>query len=118
MVLINQHGRFNGADFNPIIALVDDICVDVVRKYDATRDPPYADEEDPLHRRMGEQMRLLNAAVARLLEGHVSPKNIGALSDVIAYLGSPDNMRRFVSVPACQAPLSKIVNALRNVYGL
>jgi hypothetical protein len=118
VVLIHQHGRLAGADFNPMINLVDDICVDVVRKFDATREPPFADEEDPMHRRMGEQMRLLNAGVGRMLEGHVSAKNIGALGEVIQYLGSPENMRRFVNDSQCQAPLSKIVSGLRNIYGL
>ena len=118
VALLHQHGRLAPQDFQPIVTLVDHLCISCVRKYDVTRKPPHSDVHDPDHEIFGRKMTNLAAAMGTLLEGHVSDKNVGALKDVIDYLGSPANLSRFLSVPACTAELAKISETLRLIYRL
>ena len=53
-----------------------------------------------------------------LLSPHVSPKNVGALGEVVEYFGTPDNLTRFTQEQRCFAELGKMANALRKMYGL
>lgn len=118
VALLHQHGRLVPRDFDPVVHIVDVLCVDFVRKYDAVSTPPHTDEEDPEHERLSTRMRALNAALRLLLKEHMSPKNVDAVSEVLAYLGLPLNMSRFTSEPKCFAELGKMAESLRRMYGL
>ena len=51
-------------------------------------------------------------------QSHISEKNIASLSDVVSYLGSAENMARFMREPACRERLGVMAEALRKMYGL
>jgi len=70
-------------DFDPAMRTVDELCVEIVRKFDAVNTPPYKDALDDEHLRVSAQMRALNAELRVLLREHISSKNLDALSDTI-----------------------------------
>ena len=71
VVLLHQHGRLAPRDFDPAVALVDQLAVLFVQKYDSVSAPPYIDEDDPEHLRMGTYLKALNAELKLTLR--VSP---------------------------------------------
>ncbi len=118
IALLSHHKRLASTDFDGCVRIVDDACVDMVRKYDVTREPPHRDLLDLEHKELCAQLLELDAEFARVLSGHISPKNIDALSEVIRYFGTPANLGRFISTPAMMAELGTIAESLRRMYGL
>ena len=52
VALLYQHSLLVPRDFDPVIFLVDDMCVAIVRKFDVTRNKPYTDLLDPDHKQV------------------------------------------------------------------
>lgn len=118
VVLLFQHGRLTARDFDPVVRLVDELCIDIVRKYDCVLPPPHVDTLDREHANYGRMMKRLDQYIGSLLQVHISQKNIVALSEVVSYLGSPANLHRFMGEPKCKAEIGKVADALRHMYGL
>lgn len=124
VALLHQHKRLAPADFNPMVALVDDLCIDLVRKYDATKplDPERTmfrtDRCDPEHSDIHKQMAMLQAELVKVLQDHISPKNIKALCFVTTYFGDGTNLKRFCGETVFAKNLGLIADSLRKMYNL
>ena len=74
VALMFQHKMLTPNQFRPIVSLIDDLCYEVVRKFDVTRLPPHNDPLDEAHRRMVGMFRDLESQFTEMIRPHSSPK--------------------------------------------
>jgi len=115
-VLLFQHERLKLSDFRRTVAWVDHICLETIRKYNATRRDPHVDPVDPMHDRLVEQVRVLEAELVSKLSGHIKEKNLDALRFVINFFCEPGRVERFLTDPVFAEPMKTIATNLIELY--
>jgi len=117
VALLFQHGRLKPHDFREAITKIDRLCLEVVRKYNATREGK-SDTQDPKHLGMVSRVFNLEVELSGLLEGQISPKNIEALKMVTGFFSDSKRIGAIVADPDVDGPITVIVGALRAMYHL
>jgi len=118
VALLFQHQQLSAAEFGQVVANTDQLCLEVIRKYNAmaSSEPPHSDPHDEDHRRTVEQVESLQAHLEELLTSFISPKNMDALREVCGFFADAQRLHRFLTEPTFHDQFFSVVKCLGTMY--
>jgi len=117
IALLFQHEQLLPRHFVRLQEMIDDMLVDVVRKWNNTRGGA-RDALDTDHEGLAERVSDLEKDLLRLLSPHISPKNIDAMLEVLAWIKEKQRIERLMHEKAFEPEMKLIAESLAKQYGL